>query len=295
MNSDEALVSNWSTDSWHTLTDPDFKLGPNDLGSGQLHRRGKNFIPISEEHVLANRLGSKKKLPKKESKHSNVNSHREEKTMASWMHWIDFDLPRPQEEKLEERKIVSHPKKRVEWLMNSGDSAKKWAMFDAAQEKEERKMPVESAMDWNASHLGGWGQQVELGFTGYSQKPVERFDVDNYKIESFNQKKEKSSYQRSRQRSSQNKRKPIQQQQQDPQWRTNKLREKKPVENKVLITVHVELSDNLKVSVKIKELDDPRELARDFAQKNNINTPNIIQALTDLFESQKTAAQKKKR
>ncbi|CAO3692052.1 unnamed protein product [Rhizopus stolonifer] len=185
--------------------------------------------------------------------------------MASWMHWIDFDLPRPQEEKLEERKIVSHQKKRVEWLTNGGDSAKKWAMFDAAQEKEETSIPVEGVMDWNASHLGGWGQ---VGFTGYSQKPVERFDVDSYKIESFNQKKEE----RSRQRSSQNKKKSIQQQ--GPQW---------------------QLSDSLKVSVKIKELDDPRELAKDFAQKNNINTPNIIQALTDLFESQKTAAQKKKR
>ncbi|KAG1154123.1 hypothetical protein G6F36_014507 [Rhizopus arrhizus] len=56
--------------SWHSLADPNAKTGPNGLGSGNLHRRGKNFVPISEEQILAQRLNqgsTKKKLVPKET------------------------------------------------------------------------------------------------------------------------------------------------------------------------------------------------------------------------------------
>lgn len=67
------LASTWGSQladsSWHTLADPKDLPGPNGLGSGQLHRQGKNFIPISEQHILAHRLQqTKKKLTPKESK-----------------------------------------------------------------------------------------------------------------------------------------------------------------------------------------------------------------------------------
>ncbi|KAI8637056.1 hypothetical protein BD408DRAFT_425228 [Parasitella parasitica] len=40
---------------WHSLVDPDVKIGPNDVGSGNLHRRGTNYKPIDEELILAHR------------------------------------------------------------------------------------------------------------------------------------------------------------------------------------------------------------------------------------------------
>ncbi|KAI9478606.1 MAG: hypothetical protein EXX96DRAFT_571535 [Benjaminiella poitrasii] len=52
-----------NVDAWKTLIDPDAEVGPNDLGSGNLHRRGHNYKPIGEELILAQRL--KIQVPKK--------------------------------------------------------------------------------------------------------------------------------------------------------------------------------------------------------------------------------------
>ncbi|RCI00449.1 hypothetical protein CU097_006863 [Rhizopus azygosporus] len=74
-------TTNDPTALWHTLADPDAKPGPKGIGSGNLHRRGKNYIPISEEQILAHRLhqgATKKKLtpnepkiPKKKKENTN--------------------------------------------------------------------------------------------------------------------------------------------------------------------------------------------------------------------------------
>lgn len=58
--------SNQPTDAWKTLLDPNIKVGPNDLGSGNLHRQGRNFKPIDEEYILAQR--NKVQIPKKKMK-----------------------------------------------------------------------------------------------------------------------------------------------------------------------------------------------------------------------------------
>ncbi|RCH81630.1 hypothetical protein CU098_000383, partial [Rhizopus stolonifer] len=56
------LASTWGDQAkesppkgWDALLDPNIKIGPNDLGSGNLHRKGKNFKPIDEELILAQR------------------------------------------------------------------------------------------------------------------------------------------------------------------------------------------------------------------------------------------------
>ncbi|OBZ87467.1 hypothetical protein A0J61_04482 [Choanephora cucurbitarum] len=61
--------------TWDSLIDSNIKIKAGGVGSGDLHRRGGNYKPISEEHILAQRLkkpipGSgasktKKKKPKK--------------------------------------------------------------------------------------------------------------------------------------------------------------------------------------------------------------------------------------
>jgi hypothetical protein len=65
---------------WHTLVDPSFKVKAGGIGSGDLHRRGGNFKPVSEQFILSQRLkkgipatssGTKKKK-KKKSKSSTV-------------------------------------------------------------------------------------------------------------------------------------------------------------------------------------------------------------------------------
>ncbi|CDH50978.1 predicted protein [Lichtheimia corymbifera JMRC:FSU:9682] len=47
---DDAVLS-----GWHSLADPNAKIGPKGLGSGGLHRQGKNYKPIEEEAILQQR------------------------------------------------------------------------------------------------------------------------------------------------------------------------------------------------------------------------------------------------
>ncbi|KAL0088086.1 hypothetical protein F4703DRAFT_1494358 [Phycomyces blakesleeanus] len=60
--------------SWESLKDPNLSVTAGQIGSGGLHRRGRNFIPVSEDHILRQRL---KGGPPKKS--SNATS----KTMSS--------------------------------------------------------------------------------------------------------------------------------------------------------------------------------------------------------------------
>ncbi|KAI9269397.1 hypothetical protein BY458DRAFT_586892 [Sporodiniella umbellata] len=65
-------------------------------------------------------------------------------------------------------------------------------------------------------------------------------------------------------------------------------------ENSVVVTIYVELGKDIKIPVKVRALDDPQQLAKQFAEENNINTESVIQALTNLFESQKAAVMSKR-
>ena len=47
---------NVSAEGWAALIDPNFKVGPGGVGSGNLHRRGGNYKPVDEEHILNHRL-----------------------------------------------------------------------------------------------------------------------------------------------------------------------------------------------------------------------------------------------
>lgn len=66
------ITASWGTQSpvepakpkgWDSLIDPNVKVGPNDVGSGNLHRRGTNYKPINEELILAHRKNIQ--VPKK--------------------------------------------------------------------------------------------------------------------------------------------------------------------------------------------------------------------------------------
>lgn len=50
---------------WKSLIDPDAKI-TSGLGSGNLHRQGRNYKPVDEDYILAQR--KKQPLPKKPSK-----------------------------------------------------------------------------------------------------------------------------------------------------------------------------------------------------------------------------------
>ncbi|CAO0790889.1 unnamed protein product [Mucor circinelloides] len=66
------ITASWGTQApvepakptgWDSLIDPNVKVGPNDVGSGNLHRRGTNYKPINEELILAHRKNIQ--VPKK--------------------------------------------------------------------------------------------------------------------------------------------------------------------------------------------------------------------------------------
>lgn len=68
-----------------------------------------------------------------------------------------------------------------------------------------------------------------------------------------------------------------------------------PPENNLLVKINVELSDTLKLSVDIHELDEPLQLAKTFAENNDIQNEKVVAALTQLFTKQKAAAVEKKK
>lgn len=51
-----SLTTSNEPKGWDSLLDPNIKQGPNGLGAGNLHRKGRNFKPIGEEYILAQRL-----------------------------------------------------------------------------------------------------------------------------------------------------------------------------------------------------------------------------------------------
>ncbi|KAG2197625.1 hypothetical protein INT47_006688 [Mucor saturninus] len=82
------LESSWGSQKkaekkpgWDSLLDTSVKLGPNGLGAGNLHRRGKNFKPIGEDMILAQRLNkpiaTKKKKPEYTQPHSSNNNSKQ--------------------------------------------------------------------------------------------------------------------------------------------------------------------------------------------------------------------------
>jgi hypothetical protein len=51
-----------SLSGWQSLIDPNIKVKAGGIGSGQLHRKGGNFIPVDEQTIIDRRLG--KPVPK---------------------------------------------------------------------------------------------------------------------------------------------------------------------------------------------------------------------------------------
>ncbi|KAI9346334.1 hypothetical protein BD770DRAFT_446725 [Pilaira anomala] len=67
--------------NWNSLIDSSIKVKAGGIGSGNLHRRGGNFRPLSEEHILAQRLS--KPIPGKKSGASKSRGGKKKKAGAS--------------------------------------------------------------------------------------------------------------------------------------------------------------------------------------------------------------------
>ncbi|KAI9493434.1 hypothetical protein BDB00DRAFT_872323 [Zychaea mexicana] len=65
-------------------------------------------------------------------------------------------------------------------------------------------------------------------------------------------------------------------------------------DNPVVVSINVELSADNKIPVHLHLYDDPLNVARQFAQAHSIHSPNIIEALNQLFSSQKAQAVRKR-
>lgn len=65
-------------------------------------------------------------------------------------------------------------------------------------------------------------------------------------------------------------------------------------ENPVIVSINVELGPGQKIPIKIRLLDDTDRLAQEFAASHNITVPPIVDALRQLFSSQKRIAVKKR-
>lgn len=72
-------VTSWGTaapSNWNSLVDTSVRLKPGGVGTGNLHRKGSNYAPISEAEVLSQRL---RNPPPGQGKHSNKKKKRGKK------------------------------------------------------------------------------------------------------------------------------------------------------------------------------------------------------------------------
>ena len=59
INVDQKAVSD-KLSAWHSLAEPDAENVKRGIGTGQLHRSGRNFVPVSEQDVLEIQRKNKK-------------------------------------------------------------------------------------------------------------------------------------------------------------------------------------------------------------------------------------------
>ncbi|ORE04722.1 hypothetical protein BCV72DRAFT_307052 [Rhizopus microsporus var. microsporus] len=75
-------VTSWGTaapSNWNSLVDTSVRLKPGGVGTGNLHRKGSNYTPISEAEVLSQRL---RNPPPGQGKNSNKKKKRGKKVKA---------------------------------------------------------------------------------------------------------------------------------------------------------------------------------------------------------------------
>ncbi|KAI8062317.1 uncharacterized protein B0P05DRAFT_556524 [Gilbertella persicaria] len=57
ISADGTTNVNLTVSGWESLIDPNIKVKEGGIGSGQLHRKGRNFQPIDEQYIIDRRLG----------------------------------------------------------------------------------------------------------------------------------------------------------------------------------------------------------------------------------------------
>ncbi|KAG2237515.1 hypothetical protein INT48_005551, partial [Thamnidium elegans] len=376
---------------WDSLVDPNIKIGPNGLGSGDLHRKGRNFKPIEEEYILAQRLNKpppKKTLSKttnkrdtagrrdvKHKKKPEGNGSRhiqqsnplstirvpkpttEENGASKWLQsslvdepfWekkkvydIFFEatippptIPTPPKTSFQRREFGIRPKPKVESVWTKPVIEKEveqplWGVVDKEVQPFEDKGWENHTIPengWNTktnisnnNNNNGWGGQSNAGWgeeTISDWAPIEKNTKPtnstipmskpswlNNSIPSYgNNMRSPPQHQQSR-FSNPSKQKYSEHAPVDVPKPSNYRPESMPIvlntapppppENNVLITVVLQLSDNLTVSVEVRELDDPMDLAQQVGKNNNIQVESVIAALAKFLASQKSMALKKK-
>ncbi|KAI9261540.1 hypothetical protein BDA99DRAFT_78906 [Phascolomyces articulosus] len=91
----EENKENEKKNDWRSLLDPNAEVAANGLGSGGLHRQGKNYRPVDETLILQQRLsGASLKTEKEKKEHRERNARIKRKIMR-YAKELDEDRPTP--------------------------------------------------------------------------------------------------------------------------------------------------------------------------------------------------------
>lgn len=404
-----------NTDAWKTLIDPNVKVGPNDLGSGNLHRQGRNFKPIDEELILAQR--NKVQISKKKTKKSSstttsspsstkkksistpTNKHKPKEFNNNIPQFTTLRPPPPPqqnsawsssnlvetpfwEKKAEATPIVNTPAVNEEWkaldtggwgntntttnTTNTTAPVTGWKEYDLKQEQQNKQQQQQKQYNWGPleeNTNGSWAnvdkkqqqQSVNNGWANVDKQLLDhssRHDVNKKEDRPKEVVKESSGWSNNNTKVAQDGWDSIDKTPKNTTWNDgsdrwasdtwstkspeyttlptspppssrfsipskqryapdtfvpepiNYKRNGKsiptatapppPPENRHVITINVELSKERKISVEIRELDEPSKLAEEFARTNNISSDKVVEALTTLFSNQKEQALKLK-
>lgn len=127
---------------WHALADPNAKIGPKGLGSGGLHRQGKNYKPIEEEAILEQRKRTQVQ-GKKGSKKGTSSSSRGGKSKKLPDKKTSSSRTRPSS-----RKETNAKKSPTTTIRSSRSKAppnnapSQWSQWDPAQQQQQQQSPM---------------------------------------------------------------------------------------------------------------------------------------------------------
>ncbi|KAI9317153.1 hypothetical protein BX666DRAFT_150858 [Dichotomocladium elegans] len=75
---DSWKINQMSLDAWHSLADPNVKVQPGGIGTGRLHRMGKNFKPLEERSLLQQEMADipQQPQPQRPKKQPRMPTHK---------------------------------------------------------------------------------------------------------------------------------------------------------------------------------------------------------------------------
>ncbi|KAI7887158.1 hypothetical protein K492DRAFT_202767 [Lichtheimia hyalospora FSU 10163] len=325
---DQTQPANTSIDSnaspgWDTLLDPTFKIKSNGIGSGDLHRKGRNYKPVNEDEILRQRL----KLP---STQPNNKKKRPQKASSKASSYHDSNYAKQQQQHQQQKRIMQSapstsssmkrsqptptppppppppptirppPKVNNAWTQQSLVSEPFWEHPppSSGQQNNHTSAPSSSTTASTTIEQERYGGlATSLKPDPRPQRPTSMRPPPGLFRNAINRLEVNTS--------SPNKKPPgLSPIPTNPQLQHHSFKSSnqqtipamthKQQINPVVIRINIELESGNTVQVPVRLYDDPLALANEFSRSHNVTSPQVVMHLQKLFKDQQQLAIRKR-